>query len=252
MENRNIRATLSYDGTEFLGWQSQAKGRTVQDTVEAALGKLHGHSVSIRVAGRTDSGVHAAGQTINFESDSGVPDGRFPEAVNRLLPRDVRFLESCRVPPGFDARFNARVRVYLYRLANERSPDPWSARFSWNVHRWLDIEQLNEYAAALVGTHDFTTFAAAGDTSESKVRTIQSAAFYPRRGLTIFKIAGNAFLYRMVRSLVGTMVELGSSGAPAAEMARLIDACDRDLAGETAPAWGLCLSKVIYDENEHY
>lgn len=252
MESRNIRAILSYDGTDFLGWQSQARGRTVQDTVEAALGELHGHPVSVRVAGRTDSGVHAAGQTINFESDSAVPDGRFPEAVNRLLPRDVRFLESCRVAPGFDSRFDARLRVYHYRISNERIADPLSAPFCWNLHRRPDMARLNEYASSLVGTHDFTTFAAAGDTSESKVRTIRSAVFYERRGLTLFKIAGNAFLYRMVRSLVGTMVELDAAGAPGAKMAQLLDGRDRDGAGETAPAWGLCLYKVIYDENEFY
>jgi len=250
--NRNIHATIAYDGTDFLGWQSQPSGRTVQDTVEAALRELHGHAVPVRVAGRTDSGVHADGQSINFMSDSAVPEERFPEAMNSLLPNDVRVLRSERVGEDFDARFDARIRVYLYRISTRRMADPIARRFCWTLHREPDIIRLNRYASYLVGSHDFSTFAASGDTSASRVRTIHSACFYASPRHLLFKIAGNAFLYRMVRSLVGTMIEMEARGTAAEEMGRILEAKERERAGQTAPAWGLSLHRVIYDEREFY
>lgn len=252
MENRNIRVVLSYDGTDFCGWQSQASGRTAQDVVEAALAKLHDHPVQARVAGRTDSGVHAEGQVINFHTDSSVPALKFVPALNQHLPADLRALHSEQVALDFDARYDARVRVYKYYIESGSVPRAPGRRYSWVLPWRIDAAAVNRYAASVVGTHDFTTFAAAGDTSASRVRDVYSASFYVEGRHLVFKIAANAFLYRMVRSLVGTMVELERRRAPREEMARRLSAGDRAAAGQTAPPWGLFLHKVLYDERSLY
>lgn len=252
METRNIRVVLAYDGTDFCGWQSQSSGRTVQDVFESALQEMHGRPVSVRVAGRTDSGVHADGQVVNFRTDGSVPAERFVNALNQVLPSDVRAIESDQVAEGFDARFDARLRVYKYRLAEGLPAIPTERRYVWTLKRFPDPVLLARYAAKLVGAHDFTTFAAAGDTSVSRVREVHSSSFYFERGRMVFKIAANAFLYRMVRSLVGTMIELAVKGAAPEELAARLAACDREAAGQTAPPWGLFLHKVLYDERDQY
>lgn len=252
MAARNIRVVLSYDGSDFCGWQSQASGRTVQDVVEEALSRLDGRTVRVRVAGRTDAGVHADGQVINFQTDGTVPAERFMQALNQHLPRDVRALKSEEVDTSFDARFDARVRVYKYYLTCGRPRRAGDGRYTWPLPFRLDTALLDRYAARLIGTHDFSTFAAAGDTSASRVREVFSAVFYVEGARLVFKIAANAFLYRMVRSLVGTMVELERRGARAEEMAERLAAGDRNAAGRTAPPSGLFLHKVLYDERRTY
>ncbi len=248
MERRNVRLVLAYDGTEFLGWERQAEGRTVQAVVEAALGELHGHPVGVVAAGRTDSGVHAAGQVISFSSDSPVPDDRFHHALNGLLPHDVRALRGGRVGDEFNARYSARARVYKYYLRAEEVECPTTRRYCWSLRKPPDLRRLISLSAAVVGTHDFTTFAASGDSSASKVRDVYSSVFYREGDALVFKIAGNAFLYRMVRSLVGTFVELETRGEGPEKLKELLARRDRDAAGPTAPARGLFLEKVLYDD----
>ncbi len=252
MATRNIRALLSYDGSDFCGWQSQSSGRTVQDEVESALEKLHDRRVPVRVAGRTDSGVHADGQVINFKSDSSIPAERFVQAMNQHLPPDVRILKSEKVDEDFDARFDARIRVYKYYFRGGAVRDPSRGRYSWFLPAAPDVARLNRYASVLVGSHDFSTFAAAGDTSNSRVREVFSAGFFIEGGQLVFKIAANAFLYRMVRSLVGTMIELERQGFEPDEMRRRLAAAERSECGQTAPPWGLYLHKVIYDTKRAY
>jgi tRNA pseudouridine38-40 synthase len=252
MEIRNIRVVLSYDGTDFCGWQSQASGRTAQEVVEGSLAKLHGHPVSVRVAGRTDAGVHAVGQVVNFKTESNIPTGRFVLAMNQHLPPDIRALRSDEVDEEFDSRFDAKIRVYKYFIENGRSQRPASSRFAWSIPRRLNTALLNSYAARIVGRHDFSTFSAAGDTSVSKTREVFSASFYIEGSKLVFKVAANAFLYRMVRSLVGTMVELERFDAVAGEMGIRLSAKERSACGQTAPPWGLFLHKVVYDERHHY
>ncbi|HUX22927.1 MAG TPA: tRNA pseudouridine(38-40) synthase TruA [Spirochaetia bacterium] len=252
MEIRNIRVVLSYDGTDFCGWQSQSSGRTAQDAVENALAELHGHPISVRVAGRTDAGVHASGQVVNFKTESNIPSDRFVPAMNQHLPPDIRALRSDEVDFRFDSRFDAKIRVYKYFIENGRSQRPATSRFAWSIPRRLDTALLNSYAARIVGKHDFSTFAAAGDTSVSKTRQVFGASFFVEGSRLVFKIAANAFLYRMVRSLVGTMVELGRLGAAAQEMGARLSAKERSACGQTAPAWGLFLHKVVYDERHQF
>ena len=249
MGERNMRVTLAYDGTHFSGWQSQAIGRTVQGVLEGALARMHGHPVRVIAAGRTDAGVHAVGQVANFVSDIGsIPEQRMALALNRLLPHDLRVSESREASAAFHARFDARLRTYRYYLLTAPVGVPHLRLYSYRLLEQPDVKRLNRLAAALLGTHDFTTFAAPGDPSRSKVREVHSAEFHVEGSFTVFTISANGFLWRMVRSLVGTLLELSSAGACPRTLSELIDARDRSLAGTTAPAQGLFLHRVDYDE----
>jgi len=247
-ETRNIRLDISYDGTDFQGWQIQNSGRTVQGEIEKALRALHGKDIALFGSGRTDSGVHANGQVANFHSDIGsIREERFREAVNSHLPRDIRIMKSRVVPDTFHSRYNARVRVYKYYLLHSEAGQAHLRNYCYLTRSKFDIRHLNRLAAPIVGVHDFTTFAAARDENESKIRDIFSASFYPEGNFVVFKVSGNAFLWRMIRSLTGTIINLASIGEEAEKMKEILDAKDRSVAGPTAPARGLFLHKVLYE-----
>ena len=248
MAERNIRLTLAYDGTDFYGWQVQQSGRTVQGVMQAALERMHGHAVRIVGAGRTDSGVHATGQVANFITDIGsIPPQRFREAVNSLLPRDIRVLASAEAGPRFHARRSARHRVYRYYLSCAPVLLPHMRNYCHWVRRVPDIRVLNGMASLLVGEHDFTAFSAEGDKNVSKVRTVSVSSFHAESGMLVYTIAANSFLWKMVRTIVGTFLELGEQGGGAEGLARVLESADRGTAGGTAPARGLFLERVVYD-----
>lgn len=243
-----IKLLLAYDGTRYCGWQRQPDQATVQETVEAAVTKLIGEETPVIASGRTDSGVHARGQVCHFDVEqSSVPPEKYSLALNRYLPRDIRILESSRVDTAFHARYSAVAREYRYYLLRGRTADPFVGRYVYSHSQIPPVAVLDPYAAMLVGTHDFTTFSAAGDPSESKTRRIYAVSFFPEKGQIVFRIVGNAFLWRMVRSLMGTILELGQSGDPAERLKELLAARDRSMAGPTAPPRGLFLHKVMYD-----
>lgn len=253
MTNRRIRLTIAYDGTDYCGWQIQAKDRTVQGDLEEALGTMHKRRVVTTASGRTDSGVHARGQVVHFDTDiATLPVSKIPLALNSLLPRDVRVLEAAEADPGFHARYDARIRIYHYYLRPAPSPDPMGGRYSWTMERQPSLGRLNAMASQVVGTHDFTAFTAAGDPSPSKVRRLLSSAFFVQGPHLVYRVAGTAFLWHMVRSLVGTMMTLEKAGAGAAEMRKILESRDRAAAGITAPSRGLFLEKVLYDADHPY
>lgn len=246
---RNIKLTLAYDGTDFYGWQVQQTGRTVQGVMQAALERMHGHAVRIIGAGRTDSGVHAVGQVANFLSDlDSIPAERFREAVNSFLPRDIRVLESAEAEPRFHARRSARHRVYRYYLATGPVPLPHQRNYCHWVRRAPDIRALNAMASLLVGERDFTAFSAEGDKNVSKVRVVTVSSFHAESGMLVYTIAANSFLWKMVRTIVGTFLDLEEQGSGASGFARILESADRGNAGGTAPAKGLFLEKVVYDQ----
>ena len=247
MSDRIIKLLIAYDGTDFCGWQRQTGTRTVQETIESALATMHGHPVAIVGAGRTDSGVHAVGQVAHFVTDiASIPADRFEPALNRLMPRDVRITRAEDAPPDFHARFGARSRRYKYYIRVGPNQMPHLDRYAWRLFRRPDIGRLNRLAACLRGELDCSTFASAQDPSLSHFRYLYHAAFHAEGDGLVFDIAANAFLWRMVRSIVGTLVGLDAQGAADTAMQALLEARDRSKAGVTAPAHGLFLWNVDY------
>jgi tRNA pseudouridine38-40 synthase len=253
MNRRNIRLELSYDGTGFCGWQKQAEERTVQGILEKALFTMHKHPVTVTAAGRTDTGVHATGQVVNFFTDlHSIAGQQFRDALNYYLPPDVRVLKSVISEDNFHARFSARKRTYCYYLYFGDVSLPHKDRHAVRFRNRPDIRLLNRCASVLIGEHDFTTFAGAGDKSKSKKRIVYSSCFYIQGEMLVYKIQADSFLYRMVRSIVGTLLEIDRTGKTEKEFALAVKAMDRSCAGPTAPARGLFLDKVIYGKEDTY
>ncbi len=253
---RPIQLVVSYDGTDFGGWQRQKNARSVQEELEKALEKMHGHPVKVTGAGRTDAGVHARGQAAGFFTDiASIPAGRFALALNKLLPGDVRIMSADDAPKDFHARFDASLRRYRYFIATGDSQEATSRRYSWFVPRRPSLEILNAMAATIVGEHDFTSFASAKDISISRSRFIRESSFWFDGPGLVYQVSANAFLWRMVRSLVGTLIFLepqaGSATEGAAMMKDLLQGRDRAKAGPTAPAHGLFLWNVEYGERKY-
>ncbi len=250
---RNILLTISYDGTDFCGWQRQDfadKGkavRTVQQTVEDALGKLHKQKVALQGSGRTDSGVHAFAQAANFLSPvDSIPVEKYPVALNCFLPDDVRIMSARVVDDDFSSRKNATSRVYRYFI-NTSNPAASQMRYVWPIYYKPDINRLNEMASLLRGEMDCSTFAAAGDMSVSTNRYIDDAHFFYEGETLVFQIEANAFLWKMVRSITGSLIHFEKAGKDAAYFEKVIKSRDRKMAGPTAPAKGLFLYEIKFD-----
>lgn len=244
---RNLRLTLEYDGTGFHGWQRQKNAPTIQETVETALARLTGETVRVTGSGRTDAGVHAQGQVANFHTTSTLPLSAFVNGLNALLPRDVAVLDVQEVPRDFHARKSARAKTYRYCILNRPNRSPLHQRFAWWIAQPLDLESMQQAAAALVGEHDFTAFQASGSRIKSPIRRVLATGWAgPEDKRLIFTITATGFLRGMVRSLVGTMVEIGRGRRPPQDLAELLKTGERRRAGPTAPPQGLLLVEVLY------
>ena len=257
---RNILLKVSYDGTDFCGWQRQddVKGdeaeRTVQGEIEKALEKIHKEKTQLYGSGRTDSGVHAVGQAANFYSPiDSMPAQNYVRALNAFLPDDIRILESREVPEDFSARKSATSRIYRYFIATGDSTPADNMRFCWFVKNYEpNLERLNKYCQCLQGELDCSSFAASGDDSVSNNRYIDDARFFIQKDrwgndLLVFQIEANAFLWKMVRTLTGTLVNLDKENAPEDAMQKILDYHDRKKAGVTAPPTGLFLYEIKFD-----
>ena len=245
---KNILLTVSYDGTNFCGWQRQENTRTVQGEIEIALEKIHKQQTNAQGSGRTDSGVHAIGQTVTFISpiDNMKAENYIP-AMNSLLPQDIRIIAAKEVPMDFSARFNATSRTYRYFINCSETPMAHQMPFSWAIRRKPNIETLNKMARVLHGEIDCTTFASSLDKSVSKFRYIENAVFYPDGDYLVFEITANAFLWKMVRSLTGSLLEFEKKGYDENYFRQVLESKNRKLAGFTAPPQGLFLWSVSYD-----
>lgn len=250
---RNIRLILAYDGTDFCGWQRQPDAPTIQACLEGALHKLTGAPTPVCGSGRTDAGVHAAHQVANFQTASPIPCANFVKALNDLLPPTVRIKGADDVPTTFHARFDVRRKTYRYRILMTPVCSPLLWRFVYHYPYYLDRRRMAQAAGLLVGEHDFTSFAAADGQedkdSNSRVRVIFRSRFLwrPRSSLLVYEVTGNGFLRYMVRNIVGTLIEVGRGKLAPSDIPSILAARDRTQAGPTAPAQGLCLMNVEYE-----
>jgi len=242
---RTIKLTVQYDGTEFVGWQRQGQGASIQGTIEDALARIDGRAVAVHGAGRTDAGVHADGQVASARVASALDDETMARALNANLPATIRVTRVETVADEFHARFSAVSKTYEYRIWNGLAQPPFLRLYTWHVPQPLAIDILQRGAAALVGTHDFASFQGSGTVVHTTVRTVTAAAWRPEAPL-VFEITGDGFLRHMVRSLVGTLVEAGLRRRPVEDIAGLLATPDRSGAGRTAPPHGLFLTRVTY------
>jgi tRNA pseudouridine38-40 synthase len=244
---RNIRLLLEYDGTRYHGWQRQPDAVTIQEVLEAAVARLTGEAIALIGSGRTDAGVHARGQVASFRTGSRIPLKAFHQGLNSLLPQDIAVLAANEAPPEFHARKSARAKTYEYRILNRPNRSHLNHHYAWWIAHPLDLPAMAGAAAALPGEHDFTAFRASGSDNLNPVRRVLAASWREAPGGWLsFTITATGFLRGMVRSLVGTMAEVGRGKAPPALLTELLDSGARHLAGPTAPPQGLYLVEVFY------
>ena len=251
LRRRNIALTVAYDGTNYNGFQWQSPPRVaVQNVLEERLGKIFGDKIELAAAGRTDAGVHAFGQVVNFFTDGRIDVEKIPLAASTVLPNDIVVREAREVDKNFSALHSAKSKIYLYRILRGAASNPFVNRFAWHIFRPLDVEAMREALEILIGTHDFTSFKAASNVQRNPVRTIYAAELFEENlfggeCLTI-KIHANGFLYHMARNIVALTIAVGRKKISLADFQEIFDAKDRSLVPATAPAQGLCLQEVFY------
>lgn len=249
----NYKLLIQYDGTDFHGWQVQENDRTIQGELERVIGMLEDAKVAVIGSGRTDAGVHAEGQIANVFIKREFTPQKLGAAINGNLWRDIRILKAEKAPEDFHARFSAKKKTYVYRIINAPVMSPFWRRFAHHENRPLDIGRMNQAARLLLGEHDWTAFASAQSDGESRLRTVFDCVIESQwdarasANLLELRITANGFLRYMVRSLVGTLIEVGRGEKDSDTIQTAIVTGDRSLAGKTAPANGLTLLKVEYD-----
>lgn len=252
LRRRNIALTVAYDGTNYNGFQWQSPPRVaVQNVLETKLEKIFGDKIQLAAAGRTDAGVHALGQVVNFFTDGRIDVEKIPIAASCVLPSDIIVREAREVDKNFSALHSAKSKIYLYRILRGAASNPFINRFAWHIFRPLDVDAMHAALKILIGTHDYSSFKAAGGAPNmNPVRTIFAAElleekFFGGDILTI-KIHASGFLYHMARNIVALTVAVGRKKITLDEFQRIFYARDRSLVPATAPAQGLCLQKVFY------
>ena len=253
---RTIKLTIEYDGTAYEGWQVQnpSKGGhgpsrnrpTIQATIEKHLRKILGEPVKLTGSGRTDAGVHAAGQVANFSTSSRIPLAGLQKALNCLLPPDIAIIAVAEAAQGFHSRFSAKDKLYRYTILNRSYPSALRRDFVSFCDYPLNVALMRREAAALKGTHVFTAFHAADKKERSSIRTISRISVARRGEDVVIEIEANGFLKNMVRTIAGTLIEIGRGKFPAGSMKKILAGRDRKKAGPTASACGLCLIRVRY------
>ena len=246
-----FKLTVEYDGGPFFGFQRQKDGPSVQAELERALGAFAGHEVKVFAAGRTDTGVHATGQVVHVDIEKPLAADKIRDAANaHLRPHPIAVLEAEEVGAQFHARFDATKRHYLYRVLCRRSPPALKAGRVWWQPRRLDVMAMSQAAKGLLGHHDFTTFRAAQCQANSPVKTLDQADVRETDDEIKFQFAARSFLHSQVRSMVGSLVEVGLGRHAPSHMAQILKACDRSLCGALAPPQGLYLTQVDYEPSD--
>jgi tRNA pseudouridine38-40 synthase len=242
---QKLMAVVEYDGTDYLGFQVQAQGATIQGEIERALAAVAQEEVRVVGAGRTDAGVHAQGQVIAFSTAWRHPVEGLQRALNAVLPKDIAVRELMPVAEDFHPRFDAVSREYRYTIFNQPLRSSLARLFAYHFPQPLDVAAMNEAAGSLVGSHDFASFGRAPQ-GDNTVRELYRAQWTSEEPFVYFDIVANAFLYRMVRSLVGTLLLVGTGGLSLDGFEEILRSVDRSRAGQVAPAHGLCLIRVNY------
>jgi len=249
----NYKLLIQYDGTDFHGWQVQENDRTIQGELERVIGMLADTDVSVVGSGRTDAGVHAEGQVANVHLGGKFTPERLRHAINGNLWRDIRIMNAEKISDDFHSRFSAKKKTYIYRIVNAPVMSPFWRRYAHHEARPLDVGRMNEAARLFLGEHDWTAFASSKSDGESRVRSVLDFTVESRwddvaRGAMIeLRITAHGFLRYMVRSIAGTMLEVGRGEKDPDTIQTAIVTGDRSLAGQTAPAHGLTLLRVDYD-----
>lgn len=243
---KNIKLDISYDGTNYCGWQKQKNAITIQSVLEETISKIVKEDIILVASGRTDSKVHALGQVANFKMNCNIPVGNLVRAINSLLPNDIRVLSAQEVNTQFSSRFSSKKKTYLYRIYNNEISSPFYSKYSSFIPYKLDIDLMKQALELLVGEHDFKAFMSTGSDVKNTIRTIYSVNLFKKNNIIEIEITGNGFLYNMVRIIVGTIIEIGNNkrNINCIEDAYIIR--NRSLLGKTAKPEGLFLKEVIY------
>ena len=242
----NIKLNLKFCGSNYFGWQRQASGATVQQTLEDTIEKVVGTRSDVTGCSRTDSGVHARDYVCNFHTETSIPVEKIKDALNSHLPRDIAVTCAELVDNNFNSRFDIAGKTYTYSILSSRDRDPFLREFAWRVPYALDISAMQQCCAHFIGTHDFSAFMASGNSHQTTVRTVKECGIaLEKDNIVKFSVTADAFLYNMVRIMVGTCVMVGSGKIAAADIPGIILSGNRQMAGITAPPHGLFLSEVI-------
>ncbi|MBQ8082441.1 MAG: tRNA pseudouridine(38-40) synthase TruA [Clostridia bacterium] len=249
MQRKNYRLILAYDGTRYAGWQKQGNtGNTIQEKLEGLLTRLLGQPIEVAGSGRTDAGVHARAQVCSFKAETAMSDEALLREIRRYLPDDIGAVALQEAEPRFHARLSAREKTYLYRLWTSELPNVFDRKYTWICREPLELSAMRQAAQALCGTHDYTSFTSNRHMKKSAVRTLSSIRLEPGEQELRIWFTGNGFLYHMARILTGTLIEVGKGERRPEDVPAILDALDRRAAGFTAPAQGLTLWEVRYDD----
>lgn len=244
---------IAYDGTAYAGWQCQKNALTVQQTLENALVSAFGKTIKTTASGRTDAGVHAAGQVCHFDAELTVPPERMPDCLNRFLPRDIRVLEGWGADEGFDSNRSAKRKTYCYTLYVSAREHPLLDRYAVRVDNLPELSVLQNKAKLFEGEHDFKAFCASGSSVKTTVRTVFEARVDEEQTFGVrvvkFSVTGNGFLYNMVRTMVGELIDLALDKRTEQSLAAAYQTGERGLLGKTMPARGLTMMQVEYQQN---
>ncbi|MGQ9508070.1 MAG: tRNA pseudouridine(38-40) synthase TruA [Thermodesulfobacteriota bacterium] len=244
---RTIKLTIEYDGTNYQGWQTQPKGKTLQGVLEEKLKQITGEEVHVIGSGRTDAGVHALGQVAHIKTRTKIEVPSLQRALNSLLPKDILVKKMEEVGKEFHARRQAKSKLYEYRILNQPLRSVFHRFYSWHIPQRLDLEEMKKATKLLIGEQDFSSFLSSGSFPKTSVRKVLRARWKKdREGVLRFEIEANGFLKQMVRAIVGTLVEVGRGKLSPEEFQKIIQSKDRRKAGPTAPPHGLFLKEVRY------
>ncbi|MFD3156628.1 tRNA pseudouridine(38-40) synthase TruA [Haloimpatiens sp. FM7330] len=244
---KNIKLTIQYDGTRYKGWQRLGNtDNTIQHKIEKVLSELTTENIEVIASGRTDAGVHAQNQIANFKTNSNISPNDILDYCNKYLPKDIVIKNVCEISDRFHSRYNVKEKVYTYKICNNQIHDVFTRKYSYHIPAKLNLEKMRNAAQFFIGEHDFKSFTALKSKKKSTVRNIYSLDINENSGNVDIIIHGNGFLYKMVRIIVGTLIEVGLGTIDVNELPKIMEIKDRSKAGTTAPSQGLFLTKVIY------